>query len=76
MLKHNVVINCFSADAVTTRTIQSVSATKARQLVQRAVRRGVKRFGGKIVNGNWGSTGGQFPKEYISATVYSSWGNV
>jgi hypothetical protein len=40
------------------RTIEGVSLIKARRIVERAARRGVKMYGGSIKRDNWGSCGG------------------
>ena len=49
--------------------VEGVSLTKARRIVERAARRGLKRYGGNVTRNNWGSRGGTWPHQYRSATI-------
>jgi len=50
------------------RKYDNVSHNKRNKIIKQAVRSGIKRYGGKETKGNWGSKGGDFPKNYVTAT--------
>ena len=52
-----------------TRAYANLSPARAWKLARRAARRGFNRFGGDIVQSNWGIRGGSFPFRYVSATI-------
>ena len=52
-----------------TRHYANLTPARAWKLARRAARRGFNRFGGDIVQSNWGMRGGAFPFCYVSATI-------
>lgn len=72
-MTYTLTVPHFLRDCSVSRTYHNISAAKAWKLAHRAARRGVKRFGGKVDRGNWGVTGGDFPREYHRATITASW---
>ena len=55
------------------RTVRGLSLPRAWKLCHRAARRGVKLFGGRVTQGNWGVKGGQFPQAYRTAVIQADW---
>ena len=52
-----------------TRCYANLAPARACKLARSAARRGFNRFGGDIVQSNWGYRGGAFPFRYVSATI-------
>ena len=77
MLKFDVVVHDTSNDTEDgqetreVRRLTDVSATKARRVAIRAMRRGVRLYGGVMRTHNWGSVGGRPDRKgFRSATIY------
>lgn len=70
MLKYRVEIQDFGKDYGRRKMVNNVSLTKAWRIVNRAARRGVKLYGGRVAHGNWGEVGGKFAENYRSACIY------
>ena len=70
MLKYDVEISTWKRTSQPElRRIENVSLSKAWRIVERAARRGVKRFGGTVSKCAWGANGGKFPGSYTVAVI-------
>ena len=79
MLKFDVVVTDWIVDSDgrnkcrEVRRLEGVSAAKARRVITRAQRRGVRLYGGAMKTFNWGSIGGRpYRGSYRNATIYSA----
>ena len=77
-MKYQVIVQDFGLGQTLVRRYRKVTLPKAQRLVTRAIRRGIKRFGGNIDHQNFGGNidhqnfggwGGVFPRKYRSAII-------
>lgn len=51
------------------RIVRNLSLPAAWKIAERAARRGVALYGGRVERGPWGMRGGEFPARYRSAVI-------
>lgn len=68
--RFTVIVTDFLEDgAETVMRRDGLPLPKASRIAERQLRSGFKIFGGEISRSNWGGRGGDFPRNYRSATI-------